>query len=163
MMFLMDNILIRYALSEDYSQIEEIMKQIQNLHISLAPDVYKPTATVLPYEEFQEGIHQKRFIVAEYNGNVVGMLSFFHRHIEANTQRTRNTIFINCIAVEEKYRGQGIGHELLNFAKKIVQENKYDELELQVNAKNTAARKMYEKCGFIETSINMSWPINQDV
>ncbi len=30
-----------------------------------------------------------------------------------------------------------------------------DGLELQVNARNTAARKMYEKLGFTEKSVNL--------
>lgn len=37
----------------------------------------------------------------------------------------------------------------------IREENNYDGIELQVNARNTAARRMYEGCGFTEKSINM--------
>lgn len=59
------------------------------------------------------------------------------------------------MAVEEKYRGNGIGHELLEFVKNIVREKNLDGLELQVNAKNVKAKKMYESYGFVEKSINM--------
>lgn len=37
---------------------------------------------------------------------------------------------------------------------KVKQEH-LDGLELQVNSRNTAARKMYEKLGFTEKSINL--------
>lgn len=59
------------------------------------------------------------------------------------------------MAVEEKYRGNGIGHDLLEFVKNIVREKNLDGLELQVNAKNVEAKKMYESYGFVEKSINM--------
>lgn len=151
----MKKILIRYALPEDYKEVEEIMKQVQQLHIDLRPDVYKPVDVVLPYEEFEKEIQEKTFVVAEYDGNVVGILSYMCRHVEADKRVTRDTIFIDCLAVEEKYRGKGIGHRLLDFAKNIVQEKGFDGLELQVNAKNIHAKKMYESYGFAEMSINM--------
>lgn len=151
----MEKIVIRYSLIEDYEKVEEIMEQVQELHIGWRPDIYKPANIVLPYEEFNKAVNQKTFIVAEYNGNVVGILSYLYRHIEADKQVTRDVIFIDCVAVEEKYRGNGIGHELLEFVKNIVREKNLDGLELQVNAKNVKAKKMYESYGFVEKSINM--------
>lgn len=64
-------------------------------------------------------------------------------------------MFIDSMAVDEKYRGKGIGHELFGFVRKICAQQDYDGLELQVNAKNIAAKKMYEKYGFTEKSVNM--------
>ena len=151
----MQKILIRYAATEDYKSAEEIMKQVHKLHVDLSPDTYKPVDTVLPYEKFQKAVEQQTFVVAEYDRNVVGILSYWFRHIEADNQLTRDVLFIDCIAVDEKYRGKGIGRALLDFAKNIVQEKHLDGFELQVNAKNTNARKMYESYGFVEKSINM--------
>ena len=37
----------------------------------------------------------------------------------------------------------------------IKEEEGLDGIELQVNARNAAAREMYRKCGFTEKSINM--------
>ena len=67
----------------------------------------------------------------------------------------RKVMFIDSMAVDEKYRGKGIGRELFAFVRNICDEQNYDGLELQVNAKNTAAKRMYEKYGFTEKSINM--------
>ena len=39
----------------------------------------------------------------------------------------------------------------------LCRERKYDGLELQVNARNAAARAMYEKYGFTEKSVNMEF------
>ena len=152
---IMEKFLIRYAATGDYNAVEEIMKQVHKLHVDLRPDTYKPVDTVLSYEEFQKAVEQQTFLVAEYGRNVAGILSYLLRHTEVDKQVTRDVLFIDCIAVDEKYRGKGIGRGLLDFAKNIVQEKHLDGFELQVNAKNTNARKMYESYGFVEKSINM--------
>ena len=67
----------------------------------------------------------------------------------------RKVLFVDTMAVEEKYRGKGIGTGMFEYLKKVAKERQCDGIELQVNARNTAAKKMYEKCGFTEKSINM--------
>ena len=64
-------------------------------------------------------------------------------------------IFVDDLAVQEEYRGHGIGTKLLTAVKEKVRAEQLDGLELQVNARNTAAKRMYEKFGFTEKSINM--------
>ena len=64
-------------------------------------------------------------------------------------------IFVDDLAVKKEYRGRGIGTQLLNQMKEKVSSEHLDGLDLQVNARNKAARKMYEKFGFTEKSINM--------
>ena len=68
---------------------------------------------------------------------------------------TRNIIFIDSMAVDEKYRGRGIGHAFFDFLKELKDKTGCDGIELTVNARNETARKMYTDCGFTEKSINM--------
>ena len=77
------------------------------------------------------------------------------RHIESPANITRDIIFIDMMAVAEKYRGLGVGHKMFEFLKKMKIEKNMDGIELQVNAKNIAAYEMYRKYGFTEKSINM--------
>ena len=86
---------------------------------------------------------------------VVGILEVVFRHIETPSHVTRDIIFIDSMAVDEAYRGMGIGHLFFDKIKEIKAEKKLDGIELQVNAKNKAAYEMYLKCGFTEKSINM--------
>lgn len=65
------------------------------------------------------------------------------------------TFFVDSMAVDEKYRGKGIGHAFFDFLKKLRNPKGYDGIELQVNAENKAAYKMYLDYGFTEKSINM--------
>ncbi len=151
----MQKTIIRLAKTQDYERIETIMKQVQQLHIDWRPDLYKQAETVLPYEEFLEAVKNETFVVAEVAGEVIGLLSYIPRHVASGIQVTREVLFIDSMAIDEKYRGNGIGHQLFDFIKNIAREKNFDGIELQVNAKNISAKKMYESYGFTEKSINM--------
>ncbi len=149
------NILIRCAESSDYSSVEAIMQEVQQLHINWRPDIYKPADPVYSPDYYEKLISEKRLLVAEQDGRVVGLLSFLYRHVESDKQVKREILFVDDLAVKEEYRGCGIGSQLLAVVKDKVQNEHLDGLELQVNARNLAARKMYEKLGFTEKSINL--------
>lgn len=151
----MGNCIIRYAKKEDYAEVEKIMKQVQGLHVEWRPDIYKKCDTVLPEEMFYEAVKQETFLVAELQGQIVGLLAYMHRHIETCNQVTRDVLFIDSMAVDENFRGQGIGHQLFDYVKVIAKEKNFDGIELQVNARNARAKKMYEDYGFTDKSINM--------
>ena len=151
----MEHVAIRYAEENDYPHVEKIMQQVQDMHVTWRPDIYKRGDTVLPYEVFKEAIYDKSFLVAEIDSQIVGLLFFMIRHIENNVQVTRDVLFIDSMAVAEGYRGQGVGHSLFAFVKEIKQQRCLDGIELQVNAKNHDARAMYEKYGFTEKSVTM--------
>lgn len=151
----MEKIVIRKANVEDYDAVELIMKQVQELHVGWRPDTYKPVDTVLEQEEFVQGIEDERFFVATIEEKVVGILEIVFRHVDFPHQVTRDFIYIDTMAVDEKYRGMGIGHSFFEFLKILKEEKGMQSIELQVNARNEAARKMYEKCGFTPKSINM--------
>lgn len=146
---------IRTAKPDEYNTAEAIMKQVQQLHIDWRPDIYKYNETVLPLEAYEQAVKDQTFFVAEYDGHVAGILFIIYRHIENPIQVTRNIIFIDSMAVDEKYRGKGIGHAFFDFLKELKTQGGYDGIELQVNAKNKAAYKMYTDYGFSNKSINM--------
>ncbi len=151
----MEQCLIRGAEAFDYDSVELIMKQVQRLHVNWRPDIYKPADSVYSREYFEKLISENRLLVAEQEGVVVGLLSFMYRHVESDKQVTRDVLFVDDLAVREEFRGQGIGTRLLQIMKDKAKREQLDGLELQVNARNTAARKMYETFGFTEKSINM--------
>ena len=146
---------IRNAKSDDYTAAEAIMKQVQKMHIDWRPDIYKDSETVLPLELYEHAVKEETFYVAEYDGKVAGILFIQYRHIESPNQVTRNIIFVDSMAVEEKYRGKGIGHAFFDFLGELRDQRGYDGIELQVNARNKAAYQFYSNYGFTDKSINM--------
>lgn len=95
------------------------------------------------------------FFVAEYEGRVAGILFIMYRHVESATQVTRDVIYVDSMAVDQPYRQKGIGHAFFDFLKELKAQKGLDGIELQVNARNEAAYKMYTNYGFTNKSINM--------
>ena len=148
---------IRLAAEQDYDAVARIMRQVHNMHVDWRPDIYIDIDPILPYGMYLAHLAQQQVIVAEVAVEVVGLIIYLTRNISGGPMRERRVLYVDSMAVEEQYRGQGIGHKLFDYVLRLCQEQQYDGLELQVNAKNAAARAMYEKYGFTEKSITMEF------
>ncbi len=148
---------IRLATEQDYDAVERIMKQVHRMHVGWRPDIYVDMDPILPYDRYQAHLAEQQIFVADLKGEVVGLLIYLVRQICGGPVKEREVLFVDSMAVEEKYRGRGIGHKLFDTLLELCRERKYDGLELQVNARNAAARAMYEKYGFTEKSVNMEF------
>lgn len=148
---------IRLAVEQDYDAVERIMKQVHNMHVGWRPDIYIDADPVMPHNMYLAHLAEGQVIVAEVAGEVVGLVIYLTRHISGGPMKERKVLYVDSMAVEEQYRGQGIGHKLFDYILQLCHEQQYDGLELQVNARNAAARAMYEKYGFTEKSINMEF------
>lgn len=152
-----DMVTIRLAAEQDYDAVERIMRQVHNMHVDWRPDIYIDTDPILPHDMYMAHLAEGQAIVAEVAGEVVGLVIYLTRNISGGPMKARRVLFVDSMAVEERYRGQGIGHKLFDYVLQLCREQRYDGLELQVNARNAAARAMYEKYGFTEKSINMEF------
>ena len=65
-------------------------------------------------------------------GKIVGVLEIIFRHIEGPAHVTRDIIFIDTMAVAEKYRGLGIGHKMFEFLKIMKIEKTWMELNYKL-------------------------------
>ncbi len=146
---------VRKAEMKDYESVVKIMNQVQQMHVNWRPDIYKLNNSIIPIEIFAKLVEDGTFFVAEADGIVVGIMEIIFRHIETPLHITRDVVFIDSMAVDEKYRGMGIGHLFFEKAKQIKEQKHCDGIELQVNSKNKAAYEMYSKYGFTVKSINM--------
>ena len=148
-------VIVRLPRLQDYERVSKIMDQVQQLHVEWRPDVYKPASPLITMDMFEAILKDGNWYVAEADGVVVGVLELMKRHVESPAQVMKDVLFISTMAVDEKYRGKGIGHLFFEKVKQLKQEKGYDTIELQVNAKNRLAYEMYRKYGFTEKSINM--------
>ena len=103
-------VIIRSPKSEDYDRFSNIMDQVQALHVEWRPDVYKPASPLITREAFEEILKEENWFVAEADGMVVGVLEIMRRHVESPSQVTKDILFISSMAVDQAYRGNGIGH-----------------------------------------------------
>ena len=149
------NTQIRLAKKTDYEAVTRIMSQVQDMHVEWRPDIYKHNDNLIPQDVFEKIVENDTFYVAVNQDSVVGVLEIVYRHVESPSHVTRDFIFVDTMAIDENYRGMGIGHKMFDFLKQIKAEKNLDGIELQVNAKNSVAYEMYKKYGFTEKSINM--------
>lgn len=146
---------IRLCLEEDFEAVCSLIQQVHVLHINLRPDIHKDTKELITKERFKELISSGCAYVAIANNETIGYMEIIFRHIESPAHKTRDIEFINTMVVDKEYIRCGVGSKFFEKVKKIKKEKNLDGIELQVNAKNIDAIKMYKKIGFTEKSINM--------
>ena len=137
------NIQIRHANKNDYEPVIRIMSQVQDMHVEWRPDIYKPNENLIPEDVFEKIIENGTFYVAEENGTVVGVLEIVFRHVESPSHVTRDFIFIDSMAIDEKYRGMGIGHQMFDFLKELKKEiEKFDNVSQDIYNQFSRASKL---------------------
>jgi len=146
---------IRAAKAADYIAAEKLMKQVQSMHIVMRPDIYRETDTVMSFRAFSELIADGCLLAADEGGKLVGLCTVSEKSWSAETHVERRVLFVDSMVVDEAYRGQGIAHAFFDRLKELRDEKGLDGIELQVNAKNEAALRMYTDYGFTPKSINM--------
>lgn len=90
------------------------------------------------------------FIVAEYQGQVVGyiMCRLEHGFSDLKKFRFAKKGHIISVAVMPEYRTQGMGYTLVEQALSALSTLHADECCLEVRVSNTAAINLYKKMGF---------------
>lgn len=56
--------------------------------------------------------------------------------------------YVNAVATDPAYRGQGLGHQLMELAEQLASEANAKALSLIVAEQNDLARRLYEKIGY---------------
>ena len=130
---------------EDFKKVNELAKQVHELHVNWRPDVFLSVV--------------KEIFVAKIQDEIVGYIIFNIKEKNNPSIRYRKQLQIEAICVDEKNRGKGIGTELLKYVKKFGKENNCTDIYLTVNEENENAIKVYEEFGFKVKSIAYSMQI----
>lgn len=151
-----DLVVIRLAEEKDYENVLALMQGIHALHVSNRPDIYLDTLDCYPHSVFIEEMKNRNLLVADVEGNVVGLISFYEKRQNSPVHVPRQVLYINIVGVAEGFRGRGIGHALFQEVRALATEKGFDAMELDVNAWNDDALSMYENLGFKEDWRRMS-------
>ena len=110
----------------------------------------------------------KNAIVAEYENEVIGIVysypakyhgiseetrRFFHKErleflAEFFNSRVEDSLFLDSIYVDEKFRGLGVGSKLIQLTKEKAKKQGFSQLSLMVMNSNRVARRSYERNSF---------------
>ncbi len=144
---------------EDLKKVNELAKQVHELHVNWRPDLFLSVDEIISKEDFEKMIQDKEIFVARIEDEIVGYIIINIKEKNNPSMRYRKQLQIEAICVDEKNRGKGIGTELLEYVRKFGKENNCTDLYLTVNKENEKAIKVYEEFGFKVKSIAYSMQI----
>ena len=133
---------------EDFKRVNELAKQVHELHVKWNPDLFLSVDEVLQKDYFEKLIQNKEIYIAKLENEIVGYILFSIKEKENNGMKYRKQLNIEAICVDENCRGKGIGTLLLEHTKNIGKQQGCTDMYLTVNQENENAIKVYEKFGF---------------
>lgn len=120
--------------------IEPLIKDEIPAIVEIEQHTFSNPWAVSQFEEYL-GKENKSILVAKADGHPAGYIIFEHVMDEGH---------ISNLAVREKFRGRGIGRELVEFVLEEAKNIKIKWIELEVRESNKTARSFYSKYGFKE-------------
>ena len=142
---------IRFAAETELDRVNELRKQVNDIHIAGKPTVFKPGFP----DELRDYIHEirsdpeKEIIVAEFDGTICGFAVLHHvRKPETPYMFERDYLDIDEFCVDQAFRRQGIAAALIGFIRAYAKEKGYHRIELNMWEFNQDALAFYEAVGF---------------
>jgi len=144
-------ITIRRAEIVDIGGIISLLHQVSKLHLEYRPDICN--GGLNSPEEYEAQLNKENypaFVAIGDTDHVLGCcLCEIIRYTEAKFMAERTLLYIHDFGVDESYRKQGIGTNLLTAAKEYALSIGAYDVELGVWEFNKNAIGFYEHCGFV--------------
>ena len=141
--------MIRKAELKDLDAVNELRKQVNELHVQGRPDIFKPGfgPELREHAAMYLTSENNEIFVEERDGRIAGMImvDYFSKP-ETPYSMAREFCHIAEICVDRDFRRQGIAHLLMEKAKEEARKRGLNRLELDVWAFNDAIR-FYEAEG----------------
>lgn len=142
---------IRFAKESELDRVNELRKQVNDVHVAGKPEVFKPGFS----QEMKDVIidiwndPQQEIVVAVSDGTICGMAILHHIFKEGNPAMfDRDFLDIDEFCVDENFRRQGVATAMLSFIKDFTREKGFKRLELNMWEFNEEALACYEAAGF---------------
>ena len=154
--------MVRFAEEKDLDRVNELRKQVNDIHVEGRPDVFK-AGFGTELRDFARVImngENSNIVVAERNGVICGMACVdYVNKLETPYGKARRFYHVQEIAVDEAFRRQGVAGELFEFMKADAERRSLSKIELDVWVFNESAIEFYEAVGFKETRIWMEYKL----
>ncbi len=142
----------RQATRED---LPEIVRMLADDFLGATRERYEnplPESYVKAFEEI-EADKNNELIIAEKDGKIVGTLQITFTPSISFQGGKRATV--ESVRVDKKYRGQGIGKELMLWAIERARKENCVALQLTTNSDRKDAHRFYENLGFKGSHLGM--------
>ena len=151
--------MIRKAEKKDIARLLELLVQVDMVHHSGRPDIFKGPATkysAAQLEEILENEDLPVFVYADESDVPLAHAFCVHKQVTGDSVLTDvRTLYIDDICVDEKARGMHIGKALYDYVVDYAEKNGFYNITLNVWTCNPAALKFYEAMGLAPQKICM--------
>lgn len=158
------NINIREYSDKDLLFVKKSFESLHDYVVSIDPIKRlrkMPAYLDIFFGKFLNNIKNKQgqIFIAEVEGKPIGFIAGF----VADKQSAENLLevipsqlgIISDIYIEHKYRGKGVGMNLIKTIEAFLSDKNCDAIWIDTNAFNTNAIKLYKTSGFIEREIGL--------
>ena len=150
---------IRRATTGDMPGINDLLRQVLEVHHKGRPDLFKGGAKKYTDSELSEIIADDRrpiFVAVNEENKVLGYaFCVFIQHENNNILTDIKTLYIDDLCVDEARRGEHIGRALYEHTVAFAKESGCYNLTLNVWSCNESAMRFYEKCGLLPQKVGM--------
>ena len=154
--------MVRFAQEKDLDRINELRKQVNDIHVEGRPDIFKAGFGEKLRGHAQELLNGENsdIIVAERDGIICGMACVdYVNKPETPFGNARCFYHVQEIAVDANHRRQGVAKELLEFMIADAKKRKLGKIELDVWEFNDSAIEFYQAVGFRQTRRWMEYEV----
>ena len=141
---------IRKAEERDIPRIIELLYQVHKVHSDKRPDLFRRGSKKYDEDELKKIIADSErpiFVGYDESGIVLGYAFCVFQHFGDNSLEKHDTIYIDDLCVDEKYREKHVGTALYEYVLKFAKDSGCYNVTLNVWAQNESAIKFYEKMG----------------
>lgn len=121
---------IRFAKEDELERVNELRKQVNDIHVEGKPDVFKAGFN----DELRDRIYEiwndpeQEIVVADLDGTICGFAVVHHIFKAENpVMKERDFIDIDEFCVDEEFRRQGVATELISFIKDYTREKGFSK------------------------------------
>lgn len=142
---------VRLAKENELERINELRRQVNQLHVKGRPETFKPgfPAELREYIRAVWNDPEQDIAVAEREGVICGFAVLHHiNRPQTPYMFERDYLDIDEFCVDERFRRQGVASEMIEFIKGFAKGKGYNRIELNMWEFNKDALAFYEAAGF---------------
>lgn len=117
---------------------------VYDFFLRINNDFIPPLSDIVNIKNYATKLIEKSKIFASFdNGKLIALCGVYA------TDTVNNSAFVSMLAVDENYRGLGLGIKLMNVMECELTRKKIAKIQLEVFKNNTNAIFMYKKLGYV--------------
>ncbi|MGE0567312.1 MAG: N-acetyltransferase family protein [Bacteroidia bacterium] len=148
-------IIIRKAIEKDSEKIWTLMEQLAVFEKYI--DSFAITPEIVKESGFRKSPPDFYCFVAEDNDKIAGIVVYYFLPY---TAQNRPAIYMKELYVDENYRGQKIGEQLMSALRKEAEKQNCKQIKWTVAPWNKAGQKFYERLGANQNNDWLNYELN---